>query len=199
MPSLDLQVAAGADDTWEKQGDGSNYPVESVIYMDASASGPTYIHWGGYRWASGSLPVLGSTITVCYFQPYIYMTAADDIRVDLHFQLATAPAQFTAGGYDLSSRTRTGVSVLWAADSLGTGYKTSPELKTVLQEVINSYSPTALVLVAKARSDDTKSCVAWAKDGSANSAKLHIEWNSPGGTAGKSAAMGAKLIAGKMI
>lgn len=148
--TLLLQVAADLDDVHEDKNDGDVHD-EANYLIHYSSSTESLHSYMGHRWVSGSLPSQGDTIDECYIQLYCYQTGTDDLHTSLHFEELVAPAQFTAGDdeYDVTSRDRTETSVAWDDDSMGIGWHQSPELKTALQEVLDNYSPTALVLIMK--------------------------------------------------
>lgn len=177
MAELDLQVGANLDDVYERESTGV-VADDAVFLILMSHTDVGNRYWGALRWVSGSLPVQGDTITVAYAELYVYQVTTDDVNGNWHFEKTASPVQFTTTDYDITGRTRTTASASWIADALGTGWKGSAiSLVTPLQEVIDSCSPTALVLIFRPNQDMTK--ILYVRSHNYNSslaAKLHIEW-----------------------
>lgn len=180
-PTIDEQVGASADDSHEYESTGANAPYLASVKIVAGTSA-TNRYWGGFRWASGSFPSSGSTIDVCYVEIYITSTLWDDMLADWHFQDGTAsPAQFSGDNYDITSRARTDEYTYWSENSMGTGWAQSPSMVDALQEVIDNYSPTAIVSIAKPRTSLFKESTAKSYDSDPDlAAKLHIEYTAGG-------------------
>lgn len=199
---MEVQVAASNCDAIQNEGTG-NTTIGGLTVNIICAIAANGRSWGGMRWSSGSFPVMGDVITVCYIKVNLTTSGGmgDDPRLYWHFELATSPAVFAAVAWNITSRTRTASSVYWDANGLGTGWKNSPSLVTPMQELIDSYSPTDIVAIGRPNTDvDNRHLYPYSYDSSAvNCPILHLEWTAPGGTAGKSANIGAKMIAGKLI
>jgi len=181
-PDIDLQVGHILDDIHETEDDGSVYDSSSYVnHYSAVASGDR--KWGAHRWVSAGLPSKGDTIDVAYVQLYTYEGNYDSANGNLHFQKAASPARFTENDYDVTSRPRTTASVSWIVNDFGTGWQQTPSLKVPLQEVIDSYSPTAIVMVFRPNTDILRRLYSRAYNNNpAASAKLHIEWTAAGET-----------------
>lgn len=180
-PTLNLYVAASEDDARQLESSGVMNITSTYTTCNSSAFAVSR-NWGGLRWVSASLPPQGATISVAYAQLYVYSTSYDDINGDLHFELGADPAAFTTTGFDITNRSRTLASAAWVQDTLGTGWKQTPSLVSALQEVVDSYSPSALVLILKPKTDTDKFFRAYSYDqDSAYGALLHIEgtWEVP--------------------
>lgn len=186
-PTVDEQVGASLDDSHEYESSGGNSPTLTTVKIVAGTSA-TNRYWGGFRWESGSFPSAGETIDVCYIEIYITSTLWDDMLADWHFQDGTAsPSQFSSDDYDITSRTRTDDYTYWAANGMGIGWEQSPSLVDTLQELIDNYSPTAIVAIAKPRTTSFKEVTCRAYDwDSAQAAKLHIEYTGGAAAAGNS-------------
>lgn len=184
-PDIDLQVGASLDDVHEQ---GLVGTVSNISYIAHVASTfEVQRFWGGHRWVSGSLPSQGDTIDVAYAEVYLYDISYDDVDGFWHFEKAASPAQFTTSSNDVTDRTRTTASSAWDVDSLTTGWKQTPSLVTPLQEVIDSYSPTALVLIFRPNTVAAKAMRTKSEDGNPTyAAKIHVEWTSGAAAAGHS-------------
>jgi len=182
--TLNLQVAASLDDSYQRESTGAVSPTSIYVWLDANSSSASRYH-GGFRFESASLPPKGSTITVAYLEVYVWSASYADVKVDLHFEKAAAPAAFSTTAYDITGRSRTTEKVLWDATALGAGWKQSPSLVTPLQEIVDAYDATALVVIGKPYSDvnryfDLRSYDHTTAPKNTWGAKLHIEWTSAG-------------------
>ena len=200
-PTIDVDVGASTDDADETFTGLVNLTRYYTISKSGGAAASRY--WTGWRFTSGGFPVLGDTIDVAYIDLYIQRVSYDDIQCDLYFEKSgAAPGTFTSGGSDITNRVKTTAAVNWNKTNMGSGSEHSPSLVAPLQEVIDNYSPTALVvlLYPLATFDRQMRANAYDPPGSTYTS-LHIEWTAGGGgsPAQVSQPMGAKMIAGKMI
>ena len=178
MPTLDLQVDASADDAYEQESDGvTNTTLDRLRVI----SGTSARYWGGLRF-HGALPAVGSTITVAYIEVYLYSTSYDDANFDIHAEPLAAPPAFTTGTNNITARTRTTASASWVGDTLGTGWKTSPSIVSVIQELVDSLTPTAIILILKPKTNTGKimNLRSWDEASNVLGAKLHLEWTEGG-------------------
>lgn len=184
-PSLDLQVSANLDDIQERESTG--LVTDAVTVSHSSSTAATGRYWGGHRWTSGSLPEQADTIDVAYVELYVNSATQDDANFNIHFEKSAAPAQFSTSDYDVTDRTRTAASTSWVEDSCGSGWQQTPSLVTPLQEVIDSYSPTAIAFISRPNQDAIKAFITKSRNVHAiYGAKLHIEWTEGGAAAGYS-------------
>lgn len=185
MTVLNLQVLANLDDAYEMESSGNMFPVAVWLPIQSNTSAASRI-WGGIRWPYANL-AKGDLINSCTLQLFVL---AGDANFDIYFQKVAIPAEFSSDNGDITDRTRTWTSVAWVEDSLS-GWSTSPELKDILQEVLNDFKPGALVLICKPRSDVSKTLTTRPYDGDAAlGAKLDLDYTSlaiPYQTAGVSA------------
>jgi hypothetical protein len=177
MPIIDLQVVASADDGYERESSGVMNITGIAVWCEANPNIAAR-YWGGLRWSNGYLPPKGSIITAAYIEVYVTATRSDDINGNLHFEKAASPSQFSTDGYDITSRARTNASASWIEDELGIGWVQSPSLIIPLQEIIDNYSPTDLVLILRPNTDIFKEFSFFSYDefDGSYAAKLHIEY-----------------------
>ncbi len=162
MAERNLQVSASLDDAHEQEDTGV-VTVDDLRVQVISAVAVSNRKWGGLRWAISGLSK-GDLINSCTVQLYFPSVPSGNANCDIYFQDGiAAPLSFSATVNDIQDRARTVASVAWVEDGLGIGWETSPELKAVLQEVVDTYSPSALVIILKPRADANKvlSCRAW--------------------------------------
>lgn len=174
MGELNLQVAASLDDAYQQEDVHTTWPtVDPVICYSATVSRM----WGGHRFVPPNAIPQESTIIAAYIELYVYDATWDDINANIHFEKVAAPAQFEAVDDNITSRARTDASTSWIANILGTGWKTSPSLVIPLQELVDVYEITALVVIFRPNSDVTKTCKSRAFDYDPDlAAKLYIEY-----------------------
>ena len=176
MTDVNLQVDSNDGDAYEYQ-DDANFDNTGNVRNDSSATiGARTI--SGHRFTSVTVPK-DAQIVSATFQLYVLAAANDDINVDIHAEDADTPVDFAADA-DTINRVRTTASVAWIADSLGTGFKSSPDIKTVIQEIVNRgswASGNAIMILCKGKSDVTKVCITRGhEDAPGNAAKLDITY-----------------------
>ena len=128
-----------------------------------------------------SIPIAkDATIDACTLLVDVISASFDDPDIDIYCEdIASAPT-LVAENECISPRTPTTAVVEWIASDLGTGYTASPELKTLVQEIVNrgdwsSGNDLAFIIVVNPAS----SFAFDAYESSGNPAKLHI-WYSTG-------------------
>ena len=176
MTTVNYQVGAGDDDAYENQ-DDTNFTLTGAVDQSASASIDVR-SISGHRFTSVTVPK-GADIVTATLQLYVYSASWDDINVDIHGEDADNAVDFAADA-DTINRVRTTASVAWVTDSLGTGFKSSPDIKTVIQEIVNRgswASGNAIMILCKGKSDVTKVCITRGhEDAPGNAAKLDITY-----------------------
>jgi len=184
-PTVDEQVGASSDDGHEAELFGLMDITANDVYHRANTSSSSR-YWAAHRWTSEAFPPQGATIDVAYIELYVSVLY-DDINGDWHFEDGASPATLTTTAHDISDRTRTTASAEWAEDSMGTGWSQSPSLVSPLQEVVDSYSPTAIVAIFVPDTSVNKYCKSLSYDSSSSTAaKLHIEYITGAAAAGYS-------------
>lgn len=175
-PPLDLQVGASLDDSYEREITGGTSPTGAYICFTSNPNA-TYRYWAAMRWVDASLSQ-DDTITTAYIRVWPYNSGYDDMNVNLHFEKTASPAQFSFNDYDITSRTRTTLSTSWIQDALGVGaFVNSPSIVIPLQELVDAYSPTAFVVIARPNTDMARRTHAHAWDYDPSHAPwLHIEF-----------------------
>ncbi len=175
MTTVNYQVGANNDDATEQQNDtgfdaGQNTTGadSNTVIADRSIS--------GHRFTSVTVPK-GAQIITATIQLKPVNATLDDANIDIHAEDVDNAVDF-ATTPDVWNRARTAASVAWVADSLGTSYVTSPELKTVIQEIVDRgswASGNALVILLKGKSDVNKQLRPIAFEAT-DSVKLDIEY-----------------------
>ena len=182
-PPLDLQVGADTDDADERPDLGNTFAEETnaVALLSNTTAGSR--RWLGLRW-TGSFPSQGDTINVgSYIEIYQPSSVYNDALGDLYCEDGASPATFVGGtgNFNISGRSLTTNYVTWSEDDIPDGdFAPSPEMggpNSPLQDVFDSYSPTALVVIGKPHTDTNKGL--WVRTyyhTPSQAAKLHIEY-----------------------
>lgn len=186
-PDSDDKVDASADDADEDEDSGDVVITPTTIPIISGSSGRK---WGGLRFHNGPFPAKGSTIDVAYIQWYIYSDTYDDANFDIYAEDGASPSAFTTDAHNITGRTRTEHSEAWVANDLGWGWKESPSIVSVIQELATDYDSTVIVLILKAKTDATKDLRFRSWDNTATPANtwgatLHLEWTEGGPPVGQ--------------
>lgn len=129
MASYSGSVAASADDASEAVGGAVTIDGGSVTLAAANQ----YI---GFRFQGVTIPA-GSTIDAATIDVYLISGAYDSPNQTVYGEDADDAAAFSATSYNISGRSLTAESVTWNASDIGTGVKTSPDFKAVVQEIVD--------------------------------------------------------------
>ena len=171
MTTWNGRVAASSDDASENSG---------VLGLRATtpALGGGTINLG-FRFLNVTIPQ-GSTINSAALAVYVTDAAADDPNCGVLLENADNAGTFTTGTNDITNRTKTG-SVTWNATSIGTGFKSSPDIASIVQTVINRVgwaSGNALAVILDGVAGTNMTVQSY--DGSAaNAATLSIDYTPP--------------------
>ena len=123
--TLNLQVAASADDSTET----SNGSMQGGIIYAFHLAGYT----NGIR-LQLNIPK-NATILSAYLSGYIDIYDSPNFRI--YGESTDSAAAYPAIYYTISSRTKTENYVVWSGTNIGTGWKDSPDIAAVIQEVVN--------------------------------------------------------------
>lgn len=171
MPTINLQVAASADDA--RQGGAGTVSITGTT-MSVGATG----EWAGVRFNNVTIPQ-GATISSATASFYVTTTASDDPDVIVYGDDVDDAAAFTTTNNDISGRTLTTASTTWQGTAVGTGFKTV-DVTTSVQEIISRggwASGNDLALILDGQS--TNVVVIRAYDGTpSEAAKLDITYTS---------------------
>lgn len=182
---INIRVAAWADDVYTSN--GTLYPT-GALYVGNSFYIIDYPYASGMRFLGVAIPV-GATITTAYitFTASDNMTA-DTVRVKLFAEDGATPATFSTYA-NFIGRTPTTAQVDWdfTTDWATNSTYNSAEIKTIIQELVNSYDYSAgLNIVLFANDDgsttgqDTYSKAYSYDDSTSKAPLLHIEYTTPG-------------------
>jgi len=180
-PTLDLQVGATTDDTYEQESTGTSNINGAVIWYDSSTLN-TQRYYAGMRWNNGDISQ-GDTIDVAYISVYVTSTAYDDPNQNIHFEKTASPATFDGSSGEVTARTRTTASASWIDTGVGSGWVNSPSIVTPFQELVDAYDPTALMVITRPNTNVRKyfESRSYNYSGNVHGPKLHVEYTIGGG------------------
>ena len=178
MTTVNLQVSANNDDAYE-YGDDTGFTANDNQIRHTGWASADGITLAGHRFTSVDVPKDAQIVTAT-LQLFILVTSVDDANFDIHAEDVDNAVDFAANA-DVVNRVRTTAAVLWDEDSLGTGFKSSPDIKAVIQEIVNRGSWASgndLMIICKGKTDQgTKDCRSRAHDfDPSEAAKLDIEY-----------------------
>ena len=144
MAQLNLQIAAGADDTRYDGGDFSS--------SEAYVSAPGIASWGSEKHLSlrftGVSGLSGATITSATLEIYAYGVQGSGCQLRIYADDSAAPTAPTTAG-EFTGKTLTTAYVDWDGDPVTGEFNQSPDIKTIIQELATSYDPSAIQLFVK--------------------------------------------------
>ncbi len=172
----------GTTSVYQVGASGDDGAVDSTEVFDAVATnlligespGYALTHNAWYRF-TGVSGVGGRTIASAHLSLWGYATDVGDPATNVLFAAdasPTAPASYA----DYWVRART-AAVAWNSPGLSTsGWTDSPNLKTILQEVADAYTPTTLLVFHQNNGSTDATTNPWAYDGdTSRAAKLTID------------------------
>ena len=183
MSGIDLQVSANDDDARELWNGTSFNSTHVAVWLWSS---PVNSFSGGFRFQNVLVPQ-GATINVgTYWSVHITGLSYDSPRGLIAAEDVDSANNFTVEP-DVITRwntKRTSATVSWIGSNIGTGWKNSPDIATVIQEVIDRpgwVSGSDLVVLFAGDTTFWEKFEVSAHPG-ANpelAAKLHIEYDNP--------------------
>lgn len=163
---MNRTIASSADDTYEyyEKYRWINAPSENDVVLESTS-------WGGLRFSDLPVPQ-GARIVSANVE--VLIAYRDDPSLYIYAQDTDNAADFSASG----PRTRAGMRyfVRWYADSIGEGWRTSPDLAPLIQEVVDQpgwRSGNALVLLWQNAGGRLR-FRQWDHDGGLSAARLHV-------------------------
>lgn len=128
MAIFSASIIQSADDAYQ---DGTTVNLTSATPTINATS--KYI---GVRFQNVAV-LPGSTIDAATLDLYLPSLANDDPDVDIWGHDTDDAGAFTTMNSDISGRTATTAVVQWTASSVGSGWKSSPDISTIVQEIID--------------------------------------------------------------
>ena len=161
-PSISEDTAASADDSAELNTNAD------ITIARPNVDGTN--DYGGYQFHNITM---SGTIDVSSMTFYVWHQNLDEVYVDFYAEDTLTPAAFISEVSNLSNRTTvTSATVEWSsADLGGVGSYTSPDLKSIIQELVDSYTYDG---------DDTISIIINGKDPTSARDFAHDHWDQSG-------------------
>lgn len=130
------RVGASTDDAeyvWNTYGTPvRNSVVSTLMYMCQKAHNNARV---GFRWTTVPIPK-GASIDSASFAMRVYSANYDDANFNVHCEDADDAATFSTTNHP-ATRTLTTAFTPWVAQGIGTGFKTSPDISSAVQEVVD--------------------------------------------------------------
>lgn len=130
MTALSRQVGADENDSYDYA--GTQNDTRTIVYHNYTTAAALI---SGHRFTNVTIGQ-GDLIESASVQTKAVTTALDDISYDLYAEAADNSGVIE-GGTQLNARTKTTAAVNWTALAQGTGFVTSPDIKDVIQEVVD--------------------------------------------------------------
>lgn len=173
MATLNLQVATGNDDSREETNGNSNHLSDTTLTLDANCILAGFIF-------TGAAAAVGQTISNANLQLY-GNGASLTLNVEIYVQAADTPANFTSSNNDISTRTKSTAHVTFSTTLSTSGYSTSADISTVLQEYFSRGGATGKVCIILVRNASTVGIAAYDLATTTKAAKLNFDYASGGG------------------
>lgn len=197
VTSISRQVNAGNDDAGEKD-DGTGFDASGSTLSMKSSTVDANRRNAGFVFDNITVPS-GVIIVSATLQLYIFDSLYDDPNVDIYGNDVDDANDFTTEA-DVTSRVTTTASVSWVDTAILTGWKNSPDIKTVIQEIVDRggwASGNSICILVKGKSDASKSFSTYAyEQASATAAKLVITYAEVSGATGAMSSVGKLIEAG---
>ncbi len=179
MTTLNLQVNAAVDDAYEADDNTGFDRTSTIVRIDANPTAASRFN-GGMRFTSVALPK-EANIDTATVQVFVLSLATDDPHLDISAEDVDSPGDFTSPA-DVTDRVRTTASVSWVATGVDIQWETSPEIKTVIQEIVDRggwASGNNLVLLMDGHTTTFNFRIFSYEGGTTFAAKLDIDYIPP--------------------
>lgn len=139
MGSYSGQISQSSDDAEERNG------AMNLTNQSMSLFSPNYD--GGWRFTGVNIPA-NATITTAYMQFYL-PDDSDDFFDDktVYGENGSNPPTFTTDANNIGDRTTTLTSIPLGSGGQGTGWVNTPELKTIVQEIVDDNAGTGDAII----------------------------------------------------
>jgi hypothetical protein len=179
--AINRQVSTSSDDSYETGAAYFSLTTTTLVaksYTDNTNSG--YI-CSGMRFQNITIPA-AATITSAYITGYVESNTYDNANMKIYGNDVDDAATYSTGA-KVISRNRTTAYTSWVADGVSTGWANSPDLSTVVQEIIDREgwaSGNDISLMMIANTDTGKELRVTSYDGNHTRApKLYISYSLP--------------------
>jgi hypothetical protein len=170
--AIQIRIAAGNDDAMQDPGGPIliAYGWISLYSLD---------HWGATRFTVPEIPQ-GTAIDAAYLDVYVDSDMEDTPNMTLYVEPSASPAPISTTSGDISARPLSIASVDWMGIDTGAGWQRSPDLRALVQEVVDlpGWAPGSPILfIWDTQSADDFEFRQWDYDGTgAFAAQLTIRY-----------------------
>ena len=127
MTTLTRSVSASSDDAQETGG--------TMALTGANLNANSGNQIVGLRFTNVTIPA-GATINSAYLTVNITSGSYDDPNLTIRGSGEADTTAFTSTANDITDRWKTSAAVAWSATGIGTGAKNSPDLATLISEIL---------------------------------------------------------------
>lgn len=181
MADLEQAETASNQDRNE-EGDGTLHAIDYIyVYTRSNNVALDRIH-AGLLFPNITIP-RGSTINSATMEIYrsAILDPAHDMNVDIYGNDVDNAVEYATEA-DVKDRALTDASVPWVEDDQAGGWRVSPDIAAVIQEIVSrpgfaSGNNIAILLIAKGVVDKQWQGYSW--DGHANKPHIHINYDEP--------------------
>lgn len=172
MPTF--QVSSSADDATSNTGGLMNLTAATLDIQEFAD------RYQIFRFQSTGIPQ-GATITAATLEVYLSNATRDDIDWDIWGDDTDDSNQPTGTSGDIINRTQTSGAIIWAELDAGTGFKVSPSLIGIVQEIVDrpGFNGGSISIICKWRSG--RATVRSYDGNPLEAAKLNVTYSSGGG------------------
>ena len=179
MSTFTATITASSDD--------ADQASSTVDITGGALNANATTQWSGFRFLNVTIPP-GSTVTASTLELDFFSGSFDDPDLTIYAHDTDDAPTFTTTANDISARTPTTATVTWTASSIGTGIKTTPDLKTIIQEIIDRPGWTSgndIAILYVGRSASSFARVRSLDAGTGAPAKLNITYTPGSGSSGQ--------------
>jgi len=179
--TLEVRVIAKNNDAEENRFNNGSidlYSSDLELYTEESVD-PQVV---GIRFQDIFIPQ-GATITEAYIEFTVDESTSGNVTMNVAGEAVDNSSVFTAVAYDISSRIKTGSLVSWTPPdwTVVNSLKQTPELKSIVQEIVNRNgwnSGNAMTFIISGAATPTATRIAYSFDSSSSKAPLlHINYS----------------------
>lgn len=176
MAVLNLTVNSGNDDNYQETNGNANHITETSLQSRNFANHVGFI-------LRNVTIAQGATIDNATVEVQDFDATNLTLNVEVYAEDVDDPANLATGSNDLSARTLTTAHVTWSATLATSGYNTSPDVKTVIQEVIDRVGWVSGndILIMLVRNSGTAYMASY-NSSAAAAPKLNITYSTGGGS-----------------
>lgn len=176
MAQVILEITTGGNDSYQTGAvPGSGAPNLTSTICNANAT----THFGLHHYiTSGTDIEQAATIDSAFFEVNITSGSFDDPDFTIHLEDVDASNAPTTATDDVSGRPRT-AGTLWDDNAIGTGYKTSPDIKAEVQAVVNRAGWTKLGSLSVITVGKVTGNARWNQYDGGNPPRLIINYTNP--------------------